>query len=291
MRKAASCGKTRRRQWTLASFALLATVLGLSCATMTDTCGRARSVKIASAQIFCLDGDRSGNLVRIENAVRKAKEGHAKLVAFPESCIFGWENPDAHKRACPIPGKDSDMLCDMAKKHGIYICIGIDEKEGDKLYGAAILIDDNGKILLKHRKNNVLAELMTPPYSEGSGVEAVDAPLGRIGVMICADSFRKSLLDEMRALKPDFVLIPYGWAAEETEWPGHGKELMKTIQKAARTIGRPVIGTDLVGVISHGPWTGRTYGGQSVAADAQGEITFVSKDRDADMMFVKIRNR
>ena len=250
-----------------------------------------KPVKIASAQIFCLDGDRSGNLVRIENAVAAAKAQGADLVAFPESCIFGWQNPDAHRRACPIPGKDADLLCAMARKHRIYINIGIDEKDGDKLYGAAILIDDNGRILLKHRKNNVLAELMTPPYSEGAGVQAVDTPLGRIGVMICADSFRKNLLQEMKALKPDFVLIPYGWAAKEEEWPGHGKELMKVVRKAARTMGCPVVGTDLVGEISHGPWTGQVYGGQSLAADAAGRVLFVSKDRDSDLSCVTLGAR
>jgi predicted amidohydrolase len=267
-------------------FLAFAATLGLI--AMRDARGLEKPVKIASAQIFCLDGDRSGNLVRIENAVIAAKAQGADLVALPESCIFGWENPDAHQRACPIPGKDSDLLCDMAKKHQIYIHIGLDEKDGDKLYGAAILIDDNGKILLKHRKNNVLAELMTPPYSEGKGVGAVDTPLGRIGVMICADSFRKNLLKDMKDLKPDFVLIPYGWAAEEEKWPEHGKELLKTVQKAAKAIGCPVVGTDLVGEISHGPWTGQVYGGQSIASDAAGKVLFVARDRDTDMVLVTL---
>lgn len=267
---------------------LLTVALVLGVSAMHNARGLEKPVRVASAQIFCLDGDRSGNLVRIENAVIKAKEAGADLVALPESCIFGWENPDAHKRAYPIPGEDSDLLCAMAKKHKIYICIGLDEKDGEKLYGAAILIDDCGKILLKHRKNNVLAELMTPPYSEGKGVIAVDTPLGRIGVMICADSFRKNLLKEMKDLKPDYVLIPYGWAAEETKWPEHGKELMKTVQKAAKAVGCPVIGTDLVGEITHGPWTGQVYGGQSIAADAKGNVLFVSKDRDSDLSLVTL---
>jgi predicted amidohydrolase len=270
-------------------FLAFAATLGLI--AMRDARGLDKPVKIASAQIFCLDGDRSGNLVRIENAVIAAKAQGADLVALPESCIFGWENPDAHQRACPIPGKDSDILCEMARKHKIYIHIGLDEKDGDKLYGAAILIDDSGKILLKHRKNNVLPELMTPPYSEGKGVGAVDTPLGRIGVMICADSFRKNLLKDMKDLKPDFVLIPYGWAAEEEKWPEHGKELMKTVQKAAKAIGCPVVGTDLVGEISHGPWTGQVYGGQSIASDAKGNVLFVSKDRDVDMALLTLRGK
>lgn len=249
------------------------------------------SVKIASAQILCLDGDRSGNLVRIENAVRQAKAAEADLVAFPESCIYGWVNPDAQTRACPIPGKDADLLSGLAREYGIHMNIGLDEKDGDNLYGAAILIDDKGTIRLKHRKNNVLPELMDPPYATGTGVQAVDTRLGRIGVMICADSFRDDLLLEMRALVPDYVLIPYGWAAREEQWPEHGRELARTVQRAARTVDCPVIGTDLVGAITHGPWTGQVYGGQSIAYDAKGNVLALARDRDTDMTFTEVKIR
>jgi len=51
------------------------------------------------------------------------------------------------------------------------------------------------------------------------------------------------------------------------------------------------IGTDLVGVISKGPWAGQVYGGQSVGADGTGEILFVLKDRDVDLGLITIRIR
>jgi len=129
---------------------------------------------------------------------------------------------------------------------------------------------------------------MEPPYTPGKGVAAAATKIGKIGVMICADSFEKPLLIEMRDMKPDFVLIPYGWAAAETKWPEHGMKLKETVQNAARTIGRPVIGTDLVGEMCHGPWVGRVYGGQSVGADANGNILFISKDRDADLSLTTV---
>jgi len=114
--------------------------------------GQERQVKVAIAQIFYLDGDRAGNLVRIENAITEAKGQGAEIVAFPESCLLGWENPAAHQRACPLPGRDSDELCALARKHQVFLCVGLDEKEGEKLFGACLLIDDAGNILLKHRK-------------------------------------------------------------------------------------------------------------------------------------------
>jgi predicted amidohydrolase len=163
--------------------------------------------------------------------------------------------------------------------------------EGDKLYGAALLIDDNGKILFKHRKLNVLPELMTPPYSVGEGVQAIDTKFGRIGMMICADSFLEDALAAMKDKKPGLLLIPYGWAADESEWPQHGKELETVVQNAAKKVGCPVVGTDLVGEVSSGPWKGKVYGGQSVAADKDGKVLVRGKDRDSDLLFVTVTVR
>ncbi len=247
-----------------------------------------RPITIAMAQIFSLDGDRAGNFTRIENAIKVAKESKADIVTFPESCVLGWLNSTAHQRAFAIPGADSERLSGLAKKYGIYVCIGLDEKDGDNLFGSALLIDDTGKILLKHRKINVLSELMTPPYSVGGGVKAVDTKFGRIGMMICADSFMEDVLQQMKKERPMILLIPYGWAADEEEWPQHGKELEKVVQNAAKKVGCPVIGTDLVGEISGGPWKGKTYGGQSIASDEKGKILGRGKDRDSDLVLVSI---
>lgn len=252
--------------------------------------GQERQVKVAIAQIFCLDGDRAGNFVRIENAITEAKGKGAEIVAFPESCLLGWENPAAHQRACPIPGCDSDELCALARKYQVFLCVGLDEKEGEKLFGACLLIDDAGNILLKHRKVNVLPELMTPPYSVGDGVaRAVDTKYGRIGIVICADSFRKELLEGMEQQRPDLLLIPYGWAAPEKAWPEHGEKLRDTVQNVARTVHCTVIGTDLVGEITNGPWNGQVYGGQSVAVDRDGNFLIRCKDRDRDISVISVK--
>jgi len=47
----------------------------------------------------------------------------------------------------------------------------------------------------------------------------------------------------MASLKPDLLLVPYGYAAAENEWPGHGKELEKVVANTAKKIGAFVIGT------------------------------------------------
>jgi predicted amidohydrolase len=115
------------------------------------------------------------------------------------------------------------------------LCVGIDEKDGDDLFDAAVLINRKGEILLKHRKINTLPELMDPPYAKGKveDIKAVDTEYGRIGILICADTFLNNALENMRKCKPDLVLVPYGWAAKHEEWPEHGEKLRQTVVKAA----------------------------------------------------------
>jgi len=190
------------------------------------SCTSENTIKIAMCQIFCLDGDREGNFVRIENALREAKDKGAEIVCFPETTILGWVNVDAHERAYPIPGKDSDRLCQLAKDYKVHICIGLAEKNANKLHDSVLLIDDQGNILLNHHKINILSELMIPSYTPGNSVNTVETRFGNIGLMICTDSFLQEYVEEMSALKPDLLLIPYGWAAPEEDWPEHAKKLI-----------------------------------------------------------------
>jgi predicted amidohydrolase len=250
--------------------------------------GGGQALRIGIAQIFALDGDRAGNFVRIENAVAEAKAMGAEIVTLPESCILGWENPAAHERAYGIPGADSHRLCELARQHQVYLCVGLDEKDGDRLFGSCILVSDRGQLLLKHRKVNVLPELMTPPYSAGSGASVVETRFGRIGILICADSFVEELLQETRKASPDILLVPYGWAAPEEKWPEHGKNLRDTVLAVAAEVGCAVVGTDLVGTITNGPWSGQVYGGQSVVAEASGKVLHICRDRDRDVVVVTV---
>ena len=249
---------------------------------------KVKNVKIAMCQIFCLDGDREGNFVRIENAVIDAKDKGADIICFPETSILGWVNIDAHERAYPIPGADSKRLCGLAKKYNVHLCVGLAEKNNDFLHDSVILIDDNGEILLKHRKINILSELMVPSYTPGSEVNIVTTRFGKIGLMICADTFLDEYVYIMKELQPDLVLVPYGWAAPEEDWPEHAKTLEDVVSKVANTVNCPVIGTDLVGEISKGPWAGQVYGGQSVAIDPDGKILGRGRDRDSDIVILDI---
>ncbi len=249
-----------------------------------------RVLRVAVCQTFCIDGDIEGNLRRIEYAVQDAARQNADIACFAETAVIGWINPAAHELATTIPGELSDRIATMARAHNIMLSIGLCEKEGNALYDSAVLLGPDGEILLKHRKINILTELMDPPYTCGDAddIRVVDTPIGRVGLIICADCFREENIKALGEQKPELITIPYGWAADRSEWPEHGKRLAARVASVASRTHCPVVGTDLVGVISSGPWKGKTYGGQSVVADEAGEILATLRDRDAEVKVVEI---
>jgi predicted amidohydrolase len=272
------------------SAAIIAIAVLLPCLCSTAQKQPPRHVRLAICQILVIDSDREGNFRRIEYALEQASAQHAQIAVFPESSILGWENPDAHKMATPIPGADSDRIASLARKYSLMIAIGLDEKDGDHLYDSAILVDKSGKILWKHRKINVLPELMTPPYSQGrpEAIGIVETEYGRIAVLICADTFSDAFVERMKTLKPDLMLVPYGWAAPNDQWPDHSKQLEDLVSRRAAQVHCPMAGVDLVGEMTHGPWTGWTYGGSSFVADGNGKILLTARDRDTDLRVIDL---
>jgi predicted amidohydrolase len=249
-----------------------------------------KPVRLAICQILVIDSDREGNFRRIAYALDQAEAQHADIAIFPESSLLGWENPEAHRLAKPIPGEDSTRIAELARQHKIMIAIGLDEKDGDHLYDSAILVDKTGKLLWKHRKINVLPELMTPPYAQGrpEDIGVVETEFGRIAVLICADTFTDAYLQRLKSFKPDLMLVPYGWAARNEEWPQHSKLLEELVKRRAAEVKCPMAGVDLVGEMTHGPWTGQTYGGSSFVADGSGKILLTLRDRDTDLRVIEV---
>eukprot|EP01084_Bolivina_argentea_P105325 188582_1 len=249
---------------------------------------RSMNVTVAAAQIIGLDSDLPGNLVRIKDAIEQASSLGAEIIVFPETILLGWVNPEAWNLSLPIPNNRTQYLGQLAKQYNVFLCVGLAElsQDGNNLYDTSVLIDNNGNVIGKHRKINILTWLMTPPYTPGniSDISVIETKFGKIGLLICADTFEQSILNTMKSFSPDLLLVPYGWADTVDKWPQHEYDLKNVVNNASEIVGCPVIGSDLIGQISHGPWFGQTYAGASVIADNKNNFVKVGKDRNVDIV-------
>jgi nitrilase len=146
------------------------------------------------------------------DAVDEASRSGAELVVFPETFIPGYPvwiwrlrpGTDAgiiaklHSRlvsnAVDVSRGDLTPLCEAAKRNKVSVVCGIEERDHDTsrgtLYNAVVIVGTDGAIIAKHRKlmpTNV--ERTVWGFGDGSGVNVVDTPCGRVGALICWESY------------------------------------------------------------------------------------------------------
>jgi predicted amidohydrolase len=89
----------------------------------------------------------------------------------------------------PIPGPSTEYFCALAKKHQIYIVVGLVERDGNLIYNVAVLIGPDGRILGKYRKVCLPRGEVDGGLTPGKEYPVFDTPLGKIGMMVCYDGF------------------------------------------------------------------------------------------------------
>ena len=174
-------------------------------------------LRVALAQIPVDDGNLERNMRLAEEAERQAASQKADLLNLPEAADWGWLYQQARRDALPIPGKYTDFLAGLAKKHRMWVSVGCLERDGDKVYNSAVILDRTGRIVLKHRKISTLEELTKHLYDKGRAedIKTIDTEFGRIGLTICADNFNLKNPQRVADLGAWLLIAPHGFASHD----------------------------------------------------------------------------
>jgi len=234
------------------------------------------SMKVCMGQLLVEGGEPERNLDRAEEMVGHASKEKCDLILLPECLDLAWTHPSAKTEAKEIPGDYSRRLCGAAQKNGIYICAGLTEKEGEKVYNTALLINSDGDIILKYRKINILA-CAFEFYAVGNTLSVVETPFGTIGVNICSDNYHDALEigHTLARMGAQIILSPSSWTVDysivEGEDP-YGDKWLKPYATLASLYGLVVVNCTSVGYIVGGPYEGKKMVGCSLAVNADGII-------------------
>jgi predicted amidohydrolase len=248
-------------------------------------------VRVAMVQMDIVDGNPIENMKRAKKGIEKAVRMKADLICLPEAADLGWLCQKARNDAFPIPGKFTDFLSGLAIKHHVYISAGCLEKDCEKTYNSAILINRSGKIILKHRKINTLPKLTSHLYEAGSAdsIKTADTEFGRIGITICADNFSIEYPRKVGSLGAWLLISPYGFAEKESDLPDNSVSYLNHVKKVAGESKLWVIGTDsAISEIAGGEWQGYLHSGCSIVADPQGKAKAIGKFKATDLVIFDI---
>ena len=237
---------------------------------------RSSVVRLALVQMLVSPGDPVANLGRARDRVAEAARGGAQVVVLPEAMDCGWTHPCARDLAGAIPGGATcSALVSLARSNGVYLCSGLIERDRDRLFNAAVLIDPSGRILLHHRKLNEL-DIAHALYDQGDRLGVARTPLGTFGLMICADGFAAGEVvgRTLGLMGADVILSPSAWAVpadHDNRKDPYGKLWHDCYGAVANEYGLWVVGVSNVGPIPAGPWAGRKCIGCSLVVAPGGE--------------------
>ena len=214
---------------------------------------------LAMIQMLVEAGDLQGNLDRAASRIAEAASNGATVALLPEAMDLGWTDPSARELAYEIPdGKTCLALRKAAEEYNIYVCAGIIEKDGDKTYNAAIIIDPSGSVILHHRKINEL-DIAHDLYTLGDRLNVVHTPIGTLGLYICADATApgNALSNALGLLGADIILSPCAWAVPpdfDNKLTPYGDTWRNVYEPASSRYEIWIVGVSNVGKIKAGPW-------------------------------------
>jgi predicted amidohydrolase len=236
-----------------------------------------RTVRVGMGQILVRTGAAAENLARARGCVARARGEGCAIVVLPECLDLGWTYPDAPRFAQPIPGPSSDVLGEAAREAGLWVVAGLTEKDGERTFNTAVLLDDQGRLRLKHRKINEL-DIAWHIYSRGTSLEVADTPFGRVGIPICADNSTASteLGLALGRMGARLLLSPCAWAVkpdhDNTKEP-YGRDLWDVAYRLFAEKQRiATVAVSNVGRMEAGPWAGRYCIGSSLAVGPDGAV-------------------
>ncbi|HEY8450607.1 MAG TPA: carbon-nitrogen hydrolase family protein [Bacillota bacterium] len=188
-----------------------------------------KQYRVAAAHVAPVFHDKEGTLAKIDEQTQRAAAQGAALVAFAEAYLPGfpvwclikppYDLFDLYKQlydnAITVPGPEAEELGRIAKRHGVYLSVGISERSDRSpgtLWNTNLLFGPDGELLGHHRKLvPTYAEKLVWSNGDGYGLRVCETDLGRIGVLICGENTNPLAR---------FALLAQGEQVHISTWPG-----------------------------------------------------------------------
>jgi aliphatic nitrilase len=163
-------------------------------------------IKVCAAHVAPVFLDADATVAKACDLIGEAAANGARLIAFPESYVPGFPvwaslrapiyNHEYFKeiagQSIKVPGPLTDQLCNAARRHQVFVSVGISEGTRASvgcLWNSNLLIGEDGSILNHHRKIvPTFYEKLVWANGDGAGLRVVESLIGRLGMLICGEN-------------------------------------------------------------------------------------------------------
>ncbi len=230
-------------------------------------------------------------LVKAEKLIRQAVEKSAKIICLPElfNTPYFPQKPkaDVEEYCEPIPGETTKVMSTLARELKVIIIVPMCERaifplprrgEGQgrgrtRYYNTAIVINDDGKLLGKYRKNHIPHDpgfYEKDYFTEGDlGYKIFTTKFAKFAVLICYDQWFPEAARAARLAGAEVIFYPtavgniVGYRPE-----GDWHDAWETAQR-----GHAIVNSVHVATVNRVGREGRmTFFGQSFVSDPFGKI-------------------
>jgi N-carbamoylputrescine amidase len=239
-------------------------------------------LQVAAVSMFSALGNKAENLSRMESLVRKAAQGGAQVVCFPELNLSGYllkGNPA--EIAETIPGPSSEAVWQMAQKNEVLILAGLAEKRDGKIFISHFAVSPGG-ILGVYRKIHL------GTTEEGMYQAGEECPVFRyrgtsFGIELCFDGHFPELSTILTLKGAEIIFIPHASPRES----GEEKRERWLRYLSARAYDNSVF------VVACNP-TGKTengfvFPGAAVVLDPKGEVIVSNPGEEEEVVLADLR--
>jgi predicted amidohydrolase len=169
----------------------------------------ARKVRLATIHFQPRGGKTpEGNCRLFAPLIEEAARQKADLVVLGETLTYYGLGKSPADVAEPVPGPSTEYFGQLARRHNLYLVVGLYERDRHLVYNVAVLIGPDGEVAGKYRKVTLPTGEVDRGVAPGSEYPVFDTRFGKLGMMVCYDGFFPEVARELTNRGAEVIAWP-----------------------------------------------------------------------------------